>query len=689
MSTVYDDPVMTDSTGQDIVTKLDTIAGLMGDGVIDDTSTATDKTWSASKINTQLGTKANADLVPTGASTSNKLATASDVTGLQDNVIANTKLIKDTVGWSGKNLFDFASFATTAVRCTYTFTSSTGTYFLKVTDASDNSQVQIVFNNDILRKYAGKDVRISIASHTKSNPNMVPYIALYKNDILVDNFGGNGIPKSSFTFTVPSTIESSDVFLFVIRANQNQSASVNDTLTVTGLMASLANILDDTYEPYFGSTAFPRSEQAVLGAKNLIPNTLASQTKNGIEIVVDSDGVITANNQASAKTTFEICKCNLKEGQTYKLNGLPNGSNDYTFYYWYGVRNSADTAWLLNGRLYEDTEFTVPSGAGYFKLELEIANGYTSNNLKVYPMLRLATDTDPTYQPYAMTNKELTDSKVDWASYAKTGAINYLNAPNKTITGSGDFIVDNTPISLPAGTYKFSFEVNGTVSSGRQYVLTDRTSGSANVLTGNLKSGHNEITFTTATDITKIKAYENETTNELTFSNFMIADADYNGEYVPYAMTNRELTNNKAEIDTTAFQQVNISSATYSTASGGEPTGISGKLIFKPLVKTADRMILSVNAYLSFTGVQGVNTEQVYEINPNGKTIRELINTAFSASYSTIQGNGNISGQHAFTNAGVYTANIENMNIGNRIYMQFIPKASAFMFGAHFLVTVY
>ena len=59
MSTVYNDPVMTDSTGQDIVTKLNTIAGLMGDGVIDDTTASATKTYSSNKISGLIGTLSN------------------------------------------------------------------------------------------------------------------------------------------------------------------------------------------------------------------------------------------------------------------------------------------------------------------------------------------------------------------------------------------------------------------------------------------------------------------------------------------------------------------------------------------------------------------------------------------------------------------------------------------------------
>ena len=42
-----------------------------------------------------------------------------------------------------------------------------------------------------------------------------------------------------------------------------------------------------------------------------------------------------------------------------------------------------------------------------------IKNGTTVSNKMFYPMLRLASDPDDTYQPYAMTNRELTEEKIN------------------------------------------------------------------------------------------------------------------------------------------------------------------------------------------------------------------------------------------------------------------------------------
>ena len=60
----------------------------------------------------------------------------------------------------------------------------------------------------------------------------------------------------------------------------------------------------------------------------------------------------------------------------------------------------------------------------------------TNVNVTFKPMIRLATDTDSTYQPYAQTNKELTDKKVDWKTNGIIGAKNLIFYPYATPSGS-------------------------------------------------------------------------------------------------------------------------------------------------------------------------------------------------------------------------------------------------------------
>ena len=48
-------------------------------------------------------------------------------------------------------------------------------------------------------------------------------------------------------------------------------------------------------------------------------------------------------------------------------------------------------------------------------VQIVVKNGASISNLTFKPMLRLASDPDDTYQPYAMTNRELTEEKINIA----------------------------------------------------------------------------------------------------------------------------------------------------------------------------------------------------------------------------------------------------------------------------------
>ena len=85
---IYDRPIILDSTGQTIADKLDDIATIMeNDNIIDDSSTATNKTWSAQKLNSDFSSIT--EKIPSGASSSNKMATASDITDINNKIPSN------------------------------------------------------------------------------------------------------------------------------------------------------------------------------------------------------------------------------------------------------------------------------------------------------------------------------------------------------------------------------------------------------------------------------------------------------------------------------------------------------------------------------------------------------------------------------------------------------------------------
>ena len=75
-------------------------------------------------------------------------------------------------------------------------------------------------------------------------------------------------------------------------------------------------------------------------------------------------------------------------------------------------------SWINYGYVYDNEELVIPTittAKNRFHIQV-FANKTVNATIK--PLIRLSTDTDPTYQPYAMTNKVLTDNKIDASQIA-------------------------------------------------------------------------------------------------------------------------------------------------------------------------------------------------------------------------------------------------------------------------------
>ena len=165
------------------------------------------------------------------------------------------------------------------------------------------------------------------------------------------------------------------------------------------------------YRPYnYQAIQNQLNAQGVLGAKNLLPK-FSSGTDHGITYTVDGDGVVTGNGTASDNNSTIGVKVSLKAGN-YILSGCPSGGSTNTYrinaylstspYTNYGN----DTGEGLALSFTTDTTIMV---------QIVVKNGASISNLTFKPMLRLASDPDDTYQPYAMTNRELTEEKINIA----------------------------------------------------------------------------------------------------------------------------------------------------------------------------------------------------------------------------------------------------------------------------------
>lgn len=130
-----------------------------------------------------------------------------------------------------------------------------------------------------------------------------------------------------------------------------------------------------------------------MGAKNLIPypyEYFGVRTQSGVTFVLNDDGSVTLDGTA----TENIYKLFLERD----LGNAPFSSK-------YDNPNAQYKITLLNGT---SNVFCNYNPNDHY-ITLVVLKDTTVDNLTVYPMLRLADDQDDTWQPYAKTNKQLTD----------------------------------------------------------------------------------------------------------------------------------------------------------------------------------------------------------------------------------------------------------------------------------------
>ena len=172
-----------------------------------------------------------------------------------------------------------------------------------------------------------------------------------------------------------------------------------------------ARIVDDTYEPYVPTNRqlLSHYDNGVLGAKNLCP-TILSGVDGSVTFTTGADGSVTVNGSPSGAYAYKGADITniVKAGQAYKVTGGHAVGKHI-------VISASDANWVFvrdicvdNG----DGATFSPDFSDYVHLYMSIIilNGQTCTNEVFYPMLRLASDTDETYQPFAMTNKQLTDA---------------------------------------------------------------------------------------------------------------------------------------------------------------------------------------------------------------------------------------------------------------------------------------
>lgn len=229
----------------------------------------------------------------------------------------------------------------------------------------------------------------------------------------------------------------------IVKIRINVGSGINITTPITFYpMIRLASIADSAYAPWIpdNTELVPWSANALTGVHNFLSPDARSITISGLTITAYEDGRVTFNGTYTGNSfySFKLCStaklANLKNiNLKMRLDGqnVPSALQIQSF--------KIDGTNTRSASSNTDTDILVTqsgidiSNSGMFLVVGAALKDVQIDNLTVYTMIRLASDTDTTYQPYAMTNRELT-TKVQGILDAAANAADF--AAFKTALGN-------------------------------------------------------------------------------------------------------------------------------------------------------------------------------------------------------------------------------------------------------------
>lgn len=200
---------------------------------------------------------------------------------------------------------------------------------------------------------------------------------------------------------------------------------------------TLVDITDDEFSP---NNLVDWGSYSILGAKNLLPVTMASQVLSGVTFTVDSSsGIIGVSGNNSGTPFSDVIGTTLLKPGTYKVTtGQATELNAQI-----GIAVTNASSGTILARSWNGTEvFTISSDTQVnFHIEVNVTGAITSTT--IYPTCKLASIKDESYVPYSKTNSELT-----------TELSRIVNPKNITVT-AGTGITINEYVCRKIGSFVY------------------------------------------------------------------------------------------------------------------------------------------------------------------------------------------------------------------------------------------
>ena len=474
------------------------------------------------------------------------------------SIIANTQLIDETVGWTGANLNGTKYESRTASNVVFTVQTDGGVAIGAGTAGSSNAQTPDDANlssASFVAKYTGQ---VTVVGGYNANIHVVPYdytdgARPYKDSAMSTRLGSsdNAYPNHDVSF-----------YMIAGHKYSMNIRVVHDTVIPSGVvvyvMLCKQELLDKSYEPYHTSVINILRNAEVVGKNLLNPNIISNADLQYIPVYVGN-------------------------GEYTLSSDVPRTSGNSAVLFFFGGIVSDGASTTTNG-VWNEQPRTVNAIDGYVTV--------ASRNIQSVDPTQYNTQLEQgavatNFVPYGKSLKELAYRRDEQAvmgavnlaeshlNASSESGVSYVRNADETITCSnqatanGGLKITNNFI-LKAGE---SYKIVGCPANGSDttYKLVLRKSDNTSL--GEDKG--NGLVYTPSTDTEcylQVRYQSGYTANE-TFKPMVTLDlnATYD-DYVPYAMTNKELT------DEIATKQKKLD---YSTSEQKTGLTFAGRDVYK------------------------------------------------------------------------------------------------------------
>ena len=301
-----------------------------------------------------------------------------------------------------------------------------------------------------------------------------------------------------------------------------------------------------------------------------IPSSVTTQTINGVTFTVtrNADGEVTeidVDGTASTDINFNLDDAFVIDNGDYILSGCPDGGTVDTYNFWAALRHIDSTPTAFATDIGNGVSLTVDSNISNLGIKIKVANGVTVNHLKFYPMLRDASISDSTYEPYHPSVEKVVEQV--YADNAASGVHNWFDPDMlrdepytaHSSTNRGKYIRvystsdrnhrrSHSHLRIePHRNYKVTCHVN--ITSGKAVVDIENVSESTSLVQSPVlsESGDIELVFNSGSyeeiAIRLFCTWDTAEAGDVTFENLVISlESDTYSSFTPYATPNMYLT---------------------------------------------------------------------------------------------------------------------------------------------------